>query len=97
MAGVETTTIRVRRSTRQRLQKEAELAGKSVTQLLEDAVQMVEEQRLLAGAVASWERHGDEMREEMAIWDATLADGLAEDDRSDALAEEDGDEQAGAK
>jgi uncharacterized protein (DUF1778 family) len=56
MASVETTTIRVRRSTHQRLQKEAELAGKSVTQVLEEAADALEERRLIEGAVRAWER-----------------------------------------
>jgi hypothetical protein len=89
MATVETTTIRVRRSTQQRLQKEAELAGKSVTEILETAAQVLEEQRLLEGMARSHAEHADAMRAEMAIWDATLADGLPDDDGSDALPDDD--------
>jgi len=37
MASVETTTIRVRRATHERLQKQAEATGQSVTQVLEEA------------------------------------------------------------
>jgi uncharacterized protein (DUF1778 family) len=83
MASVETTTIRVRRSTHKRLQEEAERQGKSVTEVLDVAADMLHEQRLLESAERSWEKHGDEMREEMAAWDATLADGLAAEDWSD--------------
>jgi uncharacterized protein Yka (UPF0111/DUF47 family) len=68
MASVETTTIRVRRSTHERLRKEAELAGKSVTQVLEEATGLLEEQRLLADLAHTYERHGDEIREEMRDW-----------------------------
>lgn len=88
MASVETTTIRVRRSTQKRLAKEAELAGTSVTEVLEAATDLLEEQRLLEGMARSHEKHADAMKVEMAIWDATLADGLPIDDFSDDLADE---------
>ena len=65
MASVETTTIRVRRSTHKRLQEEARQRGKSVTELLEMATEMLEEQRLLQGFVRSYELYGDEIRAEM--------------------------------
>jgi uncharacterized protein (DUF1778 family) len=47
MARVETTTIRVRRSTHERLQRAAEKRGKSVTQLVEEAAELLEESELL--------------------------------------------------
>jgi uncharacterized protein (DUF1778 family) len=68
MAEVETTTIRVRRSTQRRLAKEAELAGTSVVEVLEAAVDLLEEQRLLASMDESYRRHGDEIHEEMKPW-----------------------------
>jgi uncharacterized protein (DUF1778 family) len=83
MASVETTTIRVRRSTQKRLAREAELAGTSVTAVLEAATDLLEEQRLLASMARSHAKYADELRAEMAIWDATLADGLPDDDWSD--------------
>jgi len=89
MASVETTTVRVRRDTHERLQKEAELAGKSVTQVLEEAAELLEEQRMLASFVRSYEKYGDEIREEMAAWEATASDGLPDDDWSDVLPDED--------
>jgi uncharacterized protein (DUF1778 family) len=89
MGSVETTTIRVRRSTQQRLAREAELAGKSVTAVLEAATDLLEEQRLLAGMARSHEQHADALRAEMAIWDGTLADGLPPEDWSDAIPDED--------
>jgi|GEM_PF-807379 len=55
MASVETTTIRVRRSTHERLRKAAELSGKSVTQVLEEAAEMLEEQQLLQSAERAWD------------------------------------------
>lgn len=89
MGSVETTTIRVRRSTQQRLAREAELAGKSVTAVLEAATDLLEEQRLLDGMARSHNRHAEALRAEMAIWDGTLADGLPPEDWSDAIPDED--------
>ena len=56
MASVETTTIRVRRSTQKRLAHEAELAGKSMTEVLEAAADVLEEKRLIESAARSWKR-----------------------------------------
>lgn len=89
MASVETTTIRVRRSTHERLQKEAELAGKSVTQVLEEATSMLEQQRLIEGFVRSYEKHGDEIRAEMQDWMEMPGPPLPDDDWSDAVGDED--------
>jgi len=80
MAVVETTTVRVRRSTQRRLAAEAERAGTSVVEVLEAAVDLLEEQRLLASMDESYRKHGDEIREEMKIWDGTLLDGLTDVD-----------------
>lgn len=74
MAVVETTTIRVKRSTQRRLAQEAKLAGKSVVDLLDTAVDLVEEQRLLASMDQSYREHGDEIHEEMKPW-LELPDG----------------------
>jgi uncharacterized protein (DUF1778 family) len=56
MPRVETTTIRVRRSTLERLQKQAELREQSVTQLLEEAADALEEATVLESAERAWER-----------------------------------------
>jgi hypothetical protein len=80
MAVVETTTIRVRRSTQRRLAEEAKRAGMSVIEVVDAAADLLEEQRLLASMDESYRKHGDEIREEMKIWDATLLDGLADVD-----------------
>lgn len=56
MASVETTTIRVRRSTHERLQRQAELSGQSVTQVLEEAADMLEEAKMLESAERAWNR-----------------------------------------
>jgi uncharacterized protein (DUF1778 family) len=89
MANVETTTIRVRRSTKDRLSREAKMAGTSMTEVLEAAVEVLEEQRLLDGMARSHAEHADAMKGEMAIWDATLADGLPDEDWSQATPDED--------
>lgn len=68
MASTETTTVRVRRSTHERLQREAELAGTSVTQVLERAADLLEERRMLDSFASAYERHGGEIREEMKEW-----------------------------
>lgn len=85
MASVETTTIRVRRSTHKRLQEEAERQGKSVTEVLEAAADMLEEQWLLAGFVRSYELRGDEIRAEMKDWDEMPDPLLPDEDFSDFL------------
>lgn len=68
MTVVETTTIRVRRSTQRRLAKEAELEGISVVEMLEAAVDLWEERRLLDSMDESYAKYGDEIREEMKAW-----------------------------
>jgi hypothetical protein len=80
MAAVETTTIRVRRNTQRRLAQEAEIAGKSVIDMLDVAVDLVEEQRLLASMDKSYREHGDEIHEEMKAW-LELPDGWPGADR----------------
>jgi hypothetical protein len=87
MASVETTTIRVRRSTHKRLQEEAERQGKSVTELLDVAADVLYEQRVLESAERSWEKHGDEMRAEMKDWLEMPGPPLPDDDWSDAAAD----------
>lgn len=77
-----TTTIRVTRKTRDRLQTLAEEYGGSMQSVLEEAVNLLEGQRLLeatneayaalrANPVA-WQA----LQEERAEWDVTLSDGL---------------------
>lgn len=80
MAIVETTTIRVRRSTHKRLTEEAERAGMSVVEMLEAAVDLLEEQRLLASMDASYRKYGDEIHEEMKAWLEMPLDGPANGD-----------------
>lgn len=79
MAAVETTTIRVRRSTQRRLAREAELAGRSVVDVLDAAADLLEEQRLLADMDRAYRVRGDEIRAESSAWEATLPDGTADE------------------
>jgi hypothetical protein len=76
MAAVETTTIRVRRSTQRRLAQEAKLAGKSVVDVLDAAADLLEEQRLLAEMDRAYRERGREIHAEAGAWEATLPDGL---------------------
>ncbi len=80
MAVVETTTIRVRRSTQLRLAEEAEIAGSSVIDMLDAAVDLIEEQRLLASMDESYRKYGGEIHEEMQAW-LELPDGWPDADR----------------
>ena len=73
MASVETTTIRVRRSTHERLQRQAELTGQSVTQVLEEAADMLEEAKMFESAERAWERYAELPAE-------IVADDAARDD-----------------
>jgi hypothetical protein len=68
MAITETTTIRVRRSTQKRLAEEAKLRGVSMTEVLDAAVDLLEEQQLLASLDETYRKHGDEIHEEMKDW-----------------------------
>jgi hypothetical protein len=80
MAVVETTTIRVRQSTKERLAEEAKEAGMSVIEMVDAAVGLWEERRLLDSMDEFYAKHGDEIHEEMKIWDSTLLDGLRDED-----------------
>ncbi len=68
MAVTETTTIRVRRSTQKRLAEQAEREGVSVVEILDAAVDLLEEQQILASLEETYRKHGDEIREEMKDW-----------------------------
>jgi len=80
MAVVETTTIRVRRSTRERLAHEAELEGLSLTEMFDAAVDLWEERRLLDSMDESYRKYGDEIREEMKDWLGIPDDRSPDDD-----------------
>ncbi len=76
MTVVDTSTIRVPRCTQERLAEEANLAGVSLTELLEKAAGVfeeerllkAEEQRLLDGLVRCYEKHGEAIMAEMRDW-----------------------------
>ena len=68
MVEVETTTIRVRRSTQRRLAEEAERAGTSVIEMVDAAVDLWEERQLLDSMDESYRKYGDEIHEEMKDW-----------------------------
>lgn len=80
MAVVETTTIRVRRSTQERLAREAELEGLSLTEMFDAAVDLWEERRLLDSMDESYRKYGDEIREEMKDWLGIPDDRSPDDD-----------------
>jgi uncharacterized protein (DUF1778 family) len=77
MAVTETMMIRVRRSTQERLARQAELEGKSLTDMFDAAVDLLEEQELLASMDESYRKHGDEIHEEMKAWLEMPLDGPA--------------------
>lgn len=68
MAVTETTTIRVKRSTQRKLTEEAEMARMSVIEMVEAAVELWEERRLLDSMDESYAKFGDEIREEWKDW-----------------------------
>jgi hypothetical protein len=51
----------------------------SVIEMVDVAVSLWEERRLLESMDESYAKRGDEIREEMKIWDGTLLDGLGDD------------------
>lgn len=66
MARAETTTIRVRRDTHERLQLQAEITGQSVTQVLEEAADLLEEAKVLEAFEDHWKRMTERTPEEVA-------------------------------
>jgi hypothetical protein len=62
------------------LAEEAELAGTSVIEVLEAAVDLLEEQRLLASMDESYRKYGDEIHAEMKAWLEMPLDGLTDAD-----------------
>lgn len=89
MKVVETTTIRVRRSTQERLAEEAKLAGMSVSELIDRAAGIIEEGRLLEGMVRCYEKHGEEIHAEMKDWLDMPGPPLPNDDWSDVFPDDD--------
>lgn len=54
-----------------------------MTQVVEEAVEMLEEQAMLDSFVRCYAKHGAEIREEMKDWLDMPSDGLPDDDWSD--------------
>lgn len=77
-----TTTIRISRRTRDILQALAKQYDSSMQAVLEEAVDLLEGQRLLEAtneayaALRANPEAWQELQEERAEWDATLSDGL---------------------
>jgi hypothetical protein len=96
MAVVDTSTIRVPSRTQQRLAEEARLARISVTELLEKAADIAEEerlfkaeeQRLLDSLVRCYEVHGEAIRAEMKDW-LDMPGPPPSDDWSDVISKDD--------
>jgi len=80
MAVTETMMIRVRRSTQERLAREAALEGLSLTEMFDAAVDLWEERRLLDSMDESYRKYGDEIREEMKDWLGIPDDRSPDDD-----------------
>lgn len=79
MAATKTMMIRVRRSTQERLARQAELEGKSLTEMFDTAVDMLEEQILLTSMDESYRKYGDEIHAEMKAWLEMPLDGPADE------------------
>jgi uncharacterized protein (DUF1778 family) len=89
MASVETTTIRVRRSTHERLRKQAEIAGQSVTQVLEEAADLLEEAKMIESAERAWARMAEQSPEDRAREAARDEEWVREIEALPPLAEHD--------
>jgi predicted transcriptional regulator len=77
-----TTTIRVSVRTHEMLQELARTAGASMQEVVERAVELYRRQRILAATNAAYAAlqadpaAAQALKEERAVWDVTLADGL---------------------
>jgi predicted DNA-binding protein len=82
-----TTTIRVSERTHEALRALSEATGESMARLLERAVERLRAEEFFAAVDAAYDRlRADpvaraEEDAERAAWEATLVDGLEEDDR----------------
>jgi predicted DNA-binding protein len=84
MAGA-TTTVRISHEARETLRALSKQTGRSAREILERSLQAYRDQLLLDQANAAYTalradvRASADMLEERAAWDATLADGLADE------------------
>jgi predicted transcriptional regulator len=80
-----TTTIRVSTKTQQTLRQLAAQAGMPMQDVVDQAIELYRRKQLLDAANAAYAAIRDqpavvqEMMDERAAWDVTLADGLPED------------------
>ncbi len=93
------TTIRIRKSTRDSLRDLADEAGESMQAVLEEAIDAYRRRRFLEAVNASYsaaledDAVAREIREEFELWEATLEDGLMDlGDRDDLAAYDKADE-----
>ncbi len=68
--------MRVRRSTQERLAREAELAGSPMIDVLDAAADLLEERRMLTSMDQAYRGRGAEIHAEVEAWDVTISDGL---------------------
>jgi hypothetical protein len=73
---METTTLRARMSTRDRLAEIGRRRGLSMPDLLDELADRAEADELLAAANEHFAAHRDAHAVEVEAWDATAADGL---------------------
>jgi len=73
---METTTLRARQTTRDRLAEIGRRRGLSMPDLLDQLADRAEEEELLAAANQHFAAHRAEHRAEIEAWDHTAGDGL---------------------
>ncbi len=84
-----TTTVRIKPETRERLKALAKDDGASLTDTIDRLVEQERRRRMWEAANASYAAMRDDpeswaaWKSEMALWDATLADGLPDEPEGD--------------
>jgi hypothetical protein len=79
LSSMETTTLRARIATRDRLAEIGRRRGLSMPDLLEELADRAEAEELLAAANEHFAAHQVEHRAESEAWDGVVGDGLAGD------------------
>lgn len=77
MPSIQTTTVRARASTRDRLAAIGRRRGLSMPDLLDELADRAEADELLAAANAHFADERDAHRAEVEAWDGVAGDGLA--------------------
>jgi hypothetical protein len=75
---METTTVRARMRTRDRLVEIGRRRGLSMPDLLDQLAERAEAEDLLRAADEHFEAHRDEQRHEVRGWDGVAGDGLSQ-------------------